>query len=131
MELEFHADSLIEARLILEVAAVRMAAERRTKEDIREINIAQGAFRDQILDQGHAVEEDLLFHLEVISAGKNNTLKSLYMKIFSNLFYLLNETNERDSKKNFIAIPEHENIIEHITDQNQAAAAKAMRLHLK
>ena len=82
MDSKPHADSLIEARQILEIAAVQMAAQRRTFKDLQEIEAAQAAFYHRTVDQGNAVEEDLLFHLEVVSAGKNSTLKSLFMKIF-------------------------------------------------
>lgn len=130
MESDFHPDSLIEARQILEIAAVRMAAERRTLEDIGDMQAAQRVFINRILDQNHAIEEDLLFHLEVVSAGKNNTLKSLFMKIFPDLYYALNEKKEQERKAALKAIHEHDDIIEHIIEQNEDAAAAAMSVHL-
>ena len=72
MKSEMQNESLIETRRILELAAVKMAAERRTHEDLHEIKIAQDAFSDQTLQHGNALDEDLIFHLKVVSAGKNN-----------------------------------------------------------
>lgn len=125
-----HADSIIEARMILELAAIKMAAGRRTYEDLREIKTAQNAFCDHTLDYGHAIEEDLILHLKIVSAGKNNVLKSLFMKIIPDLLVLFNKTKEQDSPKFFKAIHEHDSIIEHLTNKNEAAAVEAMELHL-
>lgn len=126
-----HENSLIEAREVLEVTAVQMAAERRSQENLDSIKGAQDAFCEQTLDQLDAIEEDLLFHLEVVSAGRNNVLKSLYLKIFPDLFELLNKIKGRDKKQSFEAIAEHDSIIEHISKQDKEEAAEAMRLHLQ
>ncbi|MEM6802071.1 MAG: FCD domain-containing protein [Bacteroidota bacterium] len=126
-----HSESLIEAREILEVTAVQMAAERRSLENLDSIKLAQDAFCEQTLDQLDAIEEDLLFHLEVVSAGKNNVLKSLYLKIFPDLLELLASIKRRGKKESFAAITEHDNIIEHISKQDKERAATAMKVHLR
>ena len=131
MDSNTYEESLIEAREILEVTAVQMAAERRSPENLLSIQIAQDVFCEQSLDQLDAIEEDLLFHLEVVSAGKNKVLKSLYLKIFPDLFELFNQIKGREKKQSFEAIAEHDSIIEHISKQNKEAAAEAMRLHLR
>ena len=130
METNLYEENLIETRRILELAAVRMAAERRTSDDLREILMAQNAFLDQTLEVGFAVEEDLLFHLKVVAASKNDVLKSLFIKIIPDLIDLLNKTVELEGKNYFKTIHEHENIIEHITHQNADAAAESMKGHL-
>ncbi|MEZ4850476.1 MAG: FCD domain-containing protein [Bacteroidia bacterium] len=131
MDSKIHAENLIEAREILELSAVKWAAERRTQEDLHNIKAAQIAFCEQIIDGEDAIGEDLLFHLAVVSASKNNVLKSLFMKIFSDLSELLNETKGRDTREFFHAIDEHDTIIKHITTQNKEAAVEIMRQHLK
>lgn len=131
MESNIHAEHLIEARRILELAAVKIAAERRTLEDLRDIKAAQNAFYDQTLDHGNELEEDLIFHLKVVAASKNDVLTSLFMKIIPDLCALLNTTKEQKSKEFFKAIHEHDSIIEHLVNQNKEEAAEAMKLHLE
>ena len=125
-----HADNLIEAREILEITAVKMAAERRNAENLESIQAAQDDFREQRLDQDEAVEEDLLFHLGVVAASKNTVLRSLYLKIFPDLFALFNKRKKQKLERFFEAINEHDSIIEHIIKQDKEAAAAVMKLHL-
>ncbi len=126
-----HTENLYEARLILELAAVQMAAEKRTSEDLRDIKAAQVAFYGETLHHGTAIEEDLLFHLKVVAASQNAVLKSLFMKILPDLFDLFDQSEELESKRFFSAIHEHERIIEHIIDQNKEKAVEAMEQHLE
>jgi DNA-binding GntR family transcriptional regulator len=72
-----------------------------------------------------------MFHLKVVSAGKNDVLKSLFMKIIPDLFALFDNTKEQNSKEYFKSIHEHNNIIDHLNNQNKAEAAEAMKLHLE
>ena len=95
------------------------------------MRIAQSTFCDQTLDYKNPVEEDLIFHLKVVSASKNVVLQSLFMKIMPDLIHLLNQTQQEDFKRFFTAIYEHDRIIEHISNQDQEAAVEAMDLHLR
>lgn len=131
MESKNQGESLVEVRRILEIAAVKMAAERRTLEDLREIQTAQNAFRDQIIDRNDGDEEDLLFHLKVVTAGKNDLLKSLFMKIIPELLELWRKNQDKDSQKMFESLREHDRIIEHIISQNKEKAAEEMKLHIE
>lgn len=123
-------ENLKEAREILEVTAVRMAAERRTPDNLRDMKTAQGIFCDERLNYTEAVEEDLLFHLEIVEASKNSVLKSLYLKIFPDLFELNNQREATHVWNFFDAVHEHDRIIEHISNQDKEAAEEVMRLHL-
>ncbi len=131
MESRINAESLIEARQILELAAVKLAAERRALEDLRAIKARQNAFRNQILDRSDGIEEDLMFHLKVVGASKNDVLKSLFTKIIPDLLVLLKKAKEQDSKESFKAIYEHDKIIEQLINQNSEEAVAAMKLHLE
>ena len=53
--------SLVEARTILEINCVRLAAERRTTEDILELKNVLNAFEEKVNRGELAVEEDLIF----------------------------------------------------------------------
>ena len=124
--------SLLEVRRILELAAVKMAAERRTLEDLEAIQVAQGDFVEQILDRRAGIEEDLIFHLRVVTAGKNEVLRTLFIKIIPDLLLFFNKTEIKntDNEIVFRTIREHDSIIEHIVNQDEVAAEIAMRRHL-
>ncbi len=55
--------SLVETRILLELKSVRLAALRRTEEQLIHIKNSLNAFSDKVLKGEDAVQEDLLFHL--------------------------------------------------------------------
>ncbi len=130
MENHFDKD-LIQVRRILEVAAVKMAAERRTEADLEAIKAAQQIFADQTLNHESGIEENILFHLKIVSASKNEVLKSLFMKIMPDLLAIFNKSKDKDDVKYLKAINEHKHIIDYIIHQDGQAAEKAMETHLE
>jgi len=62
---------LQELRRVVEPAAVRMAAERATAQDIAEIEAAYAGMRDAIEHGGDYVRHDLAFHQGLLRAGHN------------------------------------------------------------
>jgi DNA-binding FadR family transcriptional regulator len=62
---------LQEMRRVVEPAAVRLAAERATPEDIGEIEIAYAGMRDAIEHGGDYVAHDLAFHQGLLRACHN------------------------------------------------------------
>ena len=73
--------SLVETRVILEQQTAYLAAERRTNEDINNIQKALDAYVKKVEEGKLAVEEDLMFHLAIAEASKNSVLKSLMLII--------------------------------------------------
>ena len=131
MDTQHYDEDLIQVRQILEVAAVKMAAERRTEEDLDDIKAAQKTFADQTLNYESGIEENLLFHLKVVSASQNEVLKSLFIKLIPDLLNLFNKTKHLDDTKYLKGIKEHDQIIDYIILQNSQAAEKAMEIHLE
>lgn len=123
--------SLVETRVILEVNAARLAAKRRTANDIRELQKALEAYEQSIRSGGSpGVEEDLLFHLQIAEASKNAVLKSLMLVITPDIvsdFIQYKVCNEQTNRK---ACHEHEQILAHIINRDSEAAAEAMQNHL-
>ena len=68
---------LVETRLLLETQAVKIAAMRRTTEDIINMNNALNVYEQKIKVDFPAMDADLFFHLQIAEAGKNAVLKSL------------------------------------------------------
>jgi len=124
--------SLVETRVILETNGAKLAAERRTPEDIIEIEKALKAYEAKVRLNESAVEEDLMFHLKIAEASKNAVLKSLMLIITPDIVnsfiqYKVCDDNEIDNK----VLQEHEEILEHIVNGNGHAASKAMGGHLR
>lgn len=127
-EHDFH--SLIETRVLLEKEAAFLAATRRTQDDIASLKNAIQAY-DAKINQGlTAVEEDLLFHIKIAEASKNNVLKSLMMIITPDILknYVQLKACKPDSFNK--AMTEHHIILQHIVNQEPKLAAEAMELHL-
>jgi len=122
--------SLVEMRVILEVNAARYAAERRTADDIISIQNALDEYESKIKIDGHAVEEDLLFHIKIAEASKNQALKSFMLTITPDIvknYIDLKVCGDGQFEK---TVEEHRQIVEHIINQDAQAAGEAMRLHL-
>ena len=122
--------SLVETRVILEVNAAKLAAERRSPDDIVSLKSALQNYETKI-EQGTAgVEEDLLFHLKIAEASKNRALKSLMMIITPDIVKNFIELKVCNSARFRKTVQEHHEIMNHIIDQNPEAAGEAMRQHL-
>ncbi len=123
--------SLVETRVILETQAARLAALRRTPEDIIEIKKALQAYKKKVKDGVQAVEEDLLFHLKIAEASKNSVLKSLMLIITPDIVNSFIKLDICKDGQIYKALEEHEVILKHIVAKEPELAAEAMREHLK
>ncbi len=122
--------SLVDTRILLEKEAARLAALNRTKDDIVQLSNALRDHEEKLLESGQAVEEDLLFHIKIAEASKNNVLKSLMMIItpdIVNNFIQYKVCNDRNNKQ---TIDEHQKILDAISIQNPDRAVEAMEFHL-
>ena len=122
--------SLVETRVMLEVQGVRLAAERRTADDLVQMELALAAYEEKARSGEPAVEEDLLFHLSIADAGKNGVLKSLLMIITPDIISSYNTYRVCNERTNLKAHYEHEEILQHVREQNFKAAQEAMLRHL-
>ena len=125
---DFH--SLVETRIMLEVKAVSLAAERRTSEDLIQISNALSEFRKKVERDETGVEEDLMFHLKIAEASKNSVLRSLSMIIFPDMVTYSEKLNICGGGRYRQSLQEHEEILEYIQAKNPEMAEKAMRFHL-
>lgn len=123
--------SLVETRIILEINAAKLAAKRRTSDDILEIENALKAYEAKIRNKENAVEEDLMFHLKIAEASKNTVLKSLMLIITPDIVRNYIEYKVCDAQTEFKALKEHQQILEYITKKDGEAAGKMMARHLK
>ncbi len=122
--------SLVETRVLLETESAKLAALRRTDQDIRDINIALEAYAHKVKLGQQAVEEDLMFHLKIAKASKNNVLKSLMLIITPDIINNFIQLDICKDGRFYNALDEHKIILEHIIAQEPEKAATAMRVHL-
>lgn len=123
--------SLVDTRVLLERHSAKLAAEKRTDEDIANIEKALAAFSQKMEKGGQAIEEDLMFHLQIAEASKNTVLKSLMLIITPDIIYSFNKMEVCKPDRIFRAMEEHQTILKHIINQEPELAALAMQEHLE
>jgi len=123
--------SLVETRTLLEKESARLAALNRTEEDILQLKNALEVCENKFQSAGIVIEEDLLIHLKIAEASKNNVLKSIMMLIIPNVGSSYKELDVYDEEKSQQLIKEHRLIVKHIIDQNPQDAVIAMENHLR
>jgi GntR family transcriptional repressor for pyruvate dehydrogenase complex len=75
---EVHLGEVLEARLVLESALTRMAAERATAQDIAEMQLCFAEMEGSVGDDSVFTRADMRFHLAVARASKNSVLTQSY-----------------------------------------------------
>lgn len=123
--------SLVDTRILLEKEATRLAAIKRTDQDIIEIKAAMQDYENKLLQGESAVEEDLLFHIKIAEASKNSVLKSLMLIITPDIVKNFIDLKVCDDSNNRKTIEEHRLIIEMISKGDAGNAQKAMDAHLQ
>lgn len=123
--------SLVETRVILEVEAARLAAERRTDQDLKAIQEAMHAFEQTVKSNTTGVTEDLSFHFKIAEASHNTVLKSLMKVIIPDIVSSFTKLKVCSQEARTKALKEHQKILQHIIDQNPLEASEAMKNHLE
>ncbi len=123
--------SLVETRIILETNAVRLAATRRTEEQINEIQKAHEAYTQKAIKGLDAVEEDLMFHIKLAEASNNSVINSLMLIITPEIISHFIRNKVCNKEESFMLIKEHEAIVDAIRDQNPEKAVAHLQDHFK
>lgn len=116
---------LFELRAIVEPAAARLAAQRRTKDDIRLMKDALAAMRRHTLatEAGRAADRD--FHNAILNATRNDALQTLSASIGA----AVNWTTQFKQRSRALPrnpMPDHVRVFDAIAAGDGAAAAVAM-----
>ena len=77
--------SLVETRYMLEINSVRLAAERRTEQDLASLEKALSEFAKKVEKGEQGVEGDLMFHLKIADISKNTVLRSLILIVIPDM----------------------------------------------
>lgn len=121
--------SLVETRILLELKTVRLAALRRTEEDLEKMKEALDAYTRKVLDEEDAVQEDLLFHLAIAKASGNSTMNTFMLIITPEIITNFEKYHVCDKGLSQRGIKEHEEIFDAIKKQNPALAKEKMKEH--
>ena len=122
---------LVEARIFLELKGVKLAAIRRTTDDLVRMENALTAYSDKVNAGEDAVQEDLLFHLAIARASGNPILNTFMLKITPEIINNFEKHHVCDKDTAFIGIEEHNAIIQAIRENDPDAAKDAMKKHFK
>ncbi|WP_298755212.1 FadR/GntR family transcriptional regulator [uncultured Psychroserpens sp.] len=121
--------SLVETRILLELKTVRLAALRRTEEDLEKMKEALEAYTKKVLDGQDAVQEDLLFHLAIAKASGNSTMNTFMLIITPEIITNFEKYHVCDKSLARNGIQEHQEIFEAIKSQNPQLAKEKMKEH--
>ena len=122
--------SLVETRVLLEESSIRLACQRRTEDDILQLEHSLNAYLEKANRGIKAVEEDLIFHLTIADLSKNKVLKSLLLIIIPDIIsnYSVFKVCDTVTKK---ALNEHKQLFECIKKGDAEKGATVMKEHLK
>ncbi|WP_332824461.1 FadR/GntR family transcriptional regulator [Ramlibacter sp.] len=116
---------LQDLRRVVEPAAVRMAAERATAQDIAEIELAYEGMRSAVEEGGDYVAYDLRFHQGLLRACHNRMIVQM-SKALSALLRTSFEisTSRKDGPRN--SLPMHRAVVDAVVARQPAKAERAI-----
>ena len=115
---------LQELRRVVEPAAVRLAADRATPQDVAQIELAYAGMKDAIDNGGDYVRHDLAFHQGLLRACQNRMMVQM-SKALSALLRTSFEisTTKRDGPA--LSLPLHRAVLDAVIARDPARAEKA------
>ena len=122
--------AMVEARYYLELDSVRLAAERKSLEDIEAIEQAMNDYEAKVNNGESAVEEDMLFHVMIARATKNSVIESMILNLIPDLIKHITEIKICGDNRGKAAVEEHKAIFEALKAGDIDAAENAMAGHL-
>jgi GntR family transcriptional repressor for pyruvate dehydrogenase complex len=121
---------LLEVRLFLEIEVVRLAAERRTEEDLRRLEDAVERMRQDIDNGGTGLDGDNEFH-EALADAANNRVLQEFVGLCGDLLEVEREEHLRtraDEPRR--ALRQHYDILEAVRKQDTDEARRVMEDHI-
>jgi GntR family transcriptional regulator, transcriptional repressor for pyruvate dehydrogenase complex len=123
-----------EVRFVLEAEAARLAALRRSEQDMKAITAAFEAFKSALLSNRPAHNEDLKLHHAIMSATSNPSFIASYDGLNREVKRIMKAgigiSRARSPEVVAMMINEHELVVEAIRLRDGDSASLAMRWHL-
>ena len=120
--------SLVETRVLLEVKAIQLCAERRTKEDII---ILEKAHKNYVryFDTPNRISHDFAFHRAIAEVSHNPVFKAMLMIVIPDIMAIYQK--DRICAPDRAILVEHERMLEYIINGNAELAGAMMAQHLQ
>ena len=116
---------LQDLRLVVEPAAVKLAAARATEDDIAEIEEAYAGMRGAVMDGGDYVTNDLRFHQGLLRASHNRMLVQMSKALGALLRTSFEiSTSRKDGPRN--SLPLHRAVLDAVIAREPARAERAV-----
>jgi len=120
--------SLVETRIVLEVNAVKLCAERCTAHDIKVLTRMHENYV-KYFETPDRVSHDFSFHRAIAEASHNPVLKAMLMIIIPDILTIFQR--DRICAPNMISLREHEQMLDAIMSKDSDLAATIMTQHLQ
>lgn len=121
---------LFEARMLVEVHAARLAAERRTEAELAEIEQVIADHEQAIAEGRPAVEPAVRFHVKIGEAAHSEVLAS-FVSSMAEVMHQRGPELERSPGYREWEIEQHRSVLEPIATGDPELAAQRMREHLQ
>lgn len=120
--------SLVETRILLEVKAIELCAERRTEKDIDKL---ERALNDYIkyFNTPDRISYDFAFHRALAEASHNPVFKAMLMIVIPDIMTIY--LKDRICAPNEVVSEEHRMMVDCIKNRDSEGAAKLMTQHLQ
>ena len=126
---ESFAMELVEARLVVETEIARLAAERRTEEQIVMMHKTLDEMRREVYAGGKGIEQDSKFHGQLAEAAGNRVLQMMSSSCAEVLNRSMEVTQAIEGVPK-LALLAHEGILYQVEKQDGGKAEACMRKHL-
>jgi GntR family transcriptional repressor for pyruvate dehydrogenase complex len=114
----------------MEINAARLAALRRTDEDLELLRAAVADYDNKVNSEQDAVQEDMFIHLRIANATKNSVFESMLLMLLPDIIKNIIENKVCGDNRGVQAMAEHHEILQAIADKDADAAGAAMAAHL-
>lgn len=121
---------LVEARLIIEQATVKLAAERATEQDLKEIKRNLGDLKPPLTVSKKAIRADLDFHDAIAKASQNSVLNRFLSELRQPMKHWMEQKAKHDWGYEKV-YDQHSKIVDAIESHDGERAQIAMRNHLE
>lgn len=120
---------LVEARTVLEVEIVGLAARRASPEHLAALEARMHTMTENLAAGADFLQADLEFHETILAAAGNRILSRIYGNINDLVFHLLEETHNAPGSGER-AVRSHREILASVKARDETRARRAMRTHM-
>ena len=121
---------VFEVRRGLELETARLAAEKRTVDDLNRLSMLAESFDSYTTDTPESIESDHQFHVQIAKATGNPLFWVLLNVLGSYVKFAQRESGRHDPEQHRRASEAHHKILQAITDRDGKTAQKEMEYHL-